>query len=153
VSTRLGSVRQTERHLPSDPPTADELASLAAAATEIIADNVPGEIRAGVQEAIAVAGTPTSLAAIDQRLVPYDPAKVHGYVLSFSTCERILAELAAVPVAERREIPGLHPERAPTIVAGAGILVAAMRSFGLREIETSEADILHGTALEALIDG
>ena len=85
--------------------------------------------------------------------MPYDPERVHGYVLSLEACERILAQLAAVPVAERREIPGLHPERAPTIVAGVAILVAAMREFGLREIETSEADILHGTALEGLVDG
>ena len=100
-----------------------------------------------------MAGTPTSLAAIDQHLEPYDPARVHGYVLTLEACERILAQLAAVPVEERREIPGLHPDRAPTIVAGAAILVAAMRAFGLREIETSEADILHGAALEGLIGG
>ncbi|MCA1678257.1 MAG: Ppx/GppA family phosphatase, partial [Actinobacteria bacterium] len=64
-------------------------------------------------------------------------------------CERMLAMLAALPLEERRAVRGLHPERAPTIVAGAAILVEAMRSFGLESVETSEADILHGAALAA----
>jgi exopolyphosphatase / guanosine-5'-triphosphate,3'-diphosphate pyrophosphatase len=103
-----------------------------------------------VTGAIAVAGTATSLAAIDQQLEPYDPERVHGYVLECAAAERILAELAAVPLEERRKVQGLHPQRAPTIVAGAAILVEAMRAFGLDEVETSEADILHGAALDAV---
>jgi exopolyphosphatase / guanosine-5'-triphosphate,3'-diphosphate pyrophosphatase len=153
VSTRLGSVRQTERHLTDDPPTPEELAALGAAATEIIEDNVPAEILTAVDHAIAVAGTPTSIAAIDQALDPYDPAKVHGYPLPLPVCEGILERLAALPVAQRREVVGLHPERAPTIVAGVAILVEAMRAFGLEAVETSEADILQGAALQAFSAG
>ena len=67
---------------------------------------------------IAVAGTATSVAAIDQELDPYDPERVHGYELQLAACERVLAMLAALPEAERREVTGLHPDRAPTIVAG-----------------------------------
>jgi len=52
-----------------------------------------------------------------------------------------------VPLAERVEIPGLHPDRAPTIVAGVVILVEVMRAFGLEEITVSEHDILYGTAI------
>ena len=96
-----------------------------------------------------MAGTATSLAAIDQELDPYDSAKVHGYQVSLAAAERILAMLAALPLGERRQVPGLHPDRAPTIVAGVAILVESIRAFGLDEIEVSEADILHGAALDA----
>ena len=60
-----------------------------------------------------------------------------------------LERLAALPLAERREVPGLEPERAPVIVAGAAILLEVMRYLGLREIEVSERDLLDGAALEA----
>ena len=82
MSTRLGSVRQTERHIRSDPPRAEELAALAEGTAAVIAGGVPrGRARATSDAGIAVAGTATSLAAIDQRLDPYDPARVHGYQL------------------------------------------------------------------------
>ena len=57
--------------------------------------------------------------------------------------------LASLPLAERREVTGLHPDRAPTIVAGATILARSLHAFGLQEVEVSEADILHGAALDA----
>lgn len=148
ISTRLGSVRQTERNLHHDPPRHGELEALADEAAATIAEAVPPDIRAAVERGIAVAGTPTSLAAIDQELDPYDPERVDGYRLGIGTVERILALLAVKDVDERREVVGLHPDRAPTIVAGVGILLEAMRLFGLREIEVSEADILEGAALE-----
>jgi exopolyphosphatase / guanosine-5'-triphosphate,3'-diphosphate pyrophosphatase len=149
VSTRMGSVRHTERHLQSDPPTAAELASLAEDARAIVAADVPGEVREGVDQGIAVAGTATTLAAIAQELDPYDPEKVHGYRVGRGTVERIVSQLAALTVEARRRVTGLHPDRAPTIVAGAVILLESMRSFGLDEIEVSESDILHGAALAA----
>jgi exopolyphosphatase / guanosine-5'-triphosphate,3'-diphosphate pyrophosphatase len=147
VSTRMGSVRHTERHLHGDPPAAAELDALAKDARAIVEAEVPAEVRAGVGAGIAVAGTATSLAAIDQQLDPYDPAQVHGYVLSAERCEALVARLAALTVAQRRELAGLHPDRAPTIVAGAAILLESMRAFGLDAIEISETDILHGAAL------
>jgi exopolyphosphatase/guanosine-5'-triphosphate,3'-diphosphate pyrophosphatase len=153
VSTRLGSVRQTERHLAGDPPGHDELEALAREANRIGAEAVPQSVRAEVSTGIAVAGTPTSLAAIDQELDPYDPARVHGYRLGLATCERILAMLALLPVGQRREVTGLHPDRAPTIVAGVAILVEAMRLFGLEQIEVSETDILDGAALAVASGG
>jgi exopolyphosphatase / guanosine-5'-triphosphate,3'-diphosphate pyrophosphatase len=149
VSTRMGSVRHTERHLKSDPPTADEMAALAEDARAIVAAEVRAEVRERVEEGIAVAGTATTLAAIAQELDPYDPEKVHGYRVGLGTCERIVAQLAALTVAARRRVTGLHPDRAPTIVAGAVILLESMRCFELDEIEVSEADILHGAALAA----
>jgi len=153
VSTRMGSVRQTERHIRDDPPPSDQVASLSDEATAIIQADVPDEVRARVSAGIAVAGTATSLAAIDQTLDPYDPERVHGYRLTLAAGERLLAELAVLPLERRRQVTGLHPDRAPTIVAGAAILLEAMRSFGLEEVEVSEADILHGAAIDAAAGG
>jgi exopolyphosphatase / guanosine-5'-triphosphate,3'-diphosphate pyrophosphatase len=149
VSTRMGSVRHTERHLHTDPPTAAELSALGEDARTIVEADVPADVRARVQEGIAVAGTATSLAAIDQELDPYDPDRVHGYRLTRAACEGILARLAGLTVEERRHVKGLHPDRAPTIVAGAGILLESVRSFDLDGVEISENDILHGAALAA----
>jgi exopolyphosphatase/guanosine-5'-triphosphate,3'-diphosphate pyrophosphatase len=147
VSTQAGVVRQSERHLHSDPPGAAELDTLAEDLKAIIAAAIPGPQRRAVTRAIGVAGTATSLAAIAQRLEPYDPAKVQGYVVSAAERDRILAELAAVPLEVRRQIPGLDPARAPTIVAGIVILREVMDLFGLDAFEVSEHDILRGAAL------
>jgi exopolyphosphatase/guanosine-5'-triphosphate,3'-diphosphate pyrophosphatase len=116
---------------------------------ETLERSVPADVRAGTTRGIAVAGTPTSFAAIDMRLEPYDRGRVDGYRLSLAACKRILAALAAIPVSQRRRVRGLHPDRAPTIVAGGIILVETMKLFGLTEIEVSEHDILEGAALEA----
>jgi exopolyphosphatase/guanosine-5'-triphosphate,3'-diphosphate pyrophosphatase len=149
VSTQAGSVRQTERHIDSDPPDPSEVEELAADVRGIIEAQAPADVRSGVRDGVAVAGTPTSLAAIDQRLDPYDSAKVHGYRLELEACEQILGMLTALPEPERRKVIGLHPDRAPTIVAGAVILVESMRAFGLDSIEVGEHDILYGMALSA----
>jgi exopolyphosphatase / guanosine-5'-triphosphate,3'-diphosphate pyrophosphatase len=147
VSTDIGSVRLTERFLPSDPPTEDELDALAAAIRSVLAEQVPDSLTAG--QAIGVAGTVTSLAALDLGLVEYDADRVHGHKLGDAAVKAQLERLAALPLAERREVPGLEPERAPVIVAGAVILREVMRHFGLPAVEASERDILHGAALEA----
>ena len=149
VSTQIGVVRLSERHLHDDPPTADQLAALAADAREGFAGAIPAEVRGGVDAMIAVAGTATSMAAIDQALEPYDPRRVDGYVISLDACRAIGARLAAVPESERRHTPGLHPDRAPTIVAGSILIAEAMSAFGLAAAEVSEHDILHGVALDA----
>jgi exopolyphosphatase / guanosine-5'-triphosphate,3'-diphosphate pyrophosphatase len=149
VSTSAGSVRQTERHLTDDPPTDDQLSAVAGEVAAIIEAELPREVRREAAAGIAVAGTATQLAAVDQRLEEYDPERVHGYRLDRYAVEEILEHLASLPLAERREIVGLHPARAPTIVAGALILAEAMQAFDFDWIETSEADILHGAALDA----
>jgi exopolyphosphatase/guanosine-5'-triphosphate,3'-diphosphate pyrophosphatase len=147
TSLQAGVVRHTERHLSSDPPTALELESLADDARGVIETVLDGAPAAA--KGIAVAGTPTSLAAIEMALDPYDPERVHGHVLALPSIQRMLSQLASVPLAERVTIPGLHPDRAPTIVAGVVILVEAMRAFDLDEIAVSEHDILYGTAIFA----
>jgi exopolyphosphatase / guanosine-5'-triphosphate,3'-diphosphate pyrophosphatase len=150
TSTQAGVVRQSERHLHSDPPTPAELDGLAAEVRAIIADAVPAEVRERTTGGIAVAGTATQLAAIDQKLEPYDAEKVHGHRLTLERCETLLRQLASVPEEERRRTPGLDPNRAPTIVAGAAMLAEGIRAFGLDAIEVSEHDILRGTVLETV---
>jgi exopolyphosphatase/guanosine-5'-triphosphate,3'-diphosphate pyrophosphatase len=147
VSTQAGVVRQTERHIHHDPPLADELEVMGQEVAGIIRDAVPAQLRSRVTQAIAVAGTATSAAAIAQALDPYDPDKVHGYVLDASELDDMLARLAAITDDERRHVPGLHPDRAPTIVAGIVLLREALRAFGLDRFEVSEHDILRGAAL------
>jgi exopolyphosphatase / guanosine-5'-triphosphate,3'-diphosphate pyrophosphatase len=147
VSTQAGVVRQTERHIGYDPPEPGELEELAADVASIIEDAVPDQERADVRRAIAVAGTATSLAAIDQELDPYDPERVQGYSLTREACERILERLAAIPLKQRRQVAGLHPDRAPTIVAGAVILREVLTVFALDRVEVSEHDILRGAAI------
>ncbi len=149
VSTRAGSVRHTERHLTADPPPPDQVEAIRAEVRKIFDEGVPPDTRDAIERGIAVAGTATSLAAIDQELDPYDRERVHGYALELDACERMLAMLAELPLAQRREVPGLHPDRAPTIVAGAVILVEAMRACGLDSMTASEHDILHGAAIRA----
>jgi exopolyphosphatase / guanosine-5'-triphosphate,3'-diphosphate pyrophosphatase len=149
VSLQAGTIRQSERHLTSDPPDPHELEDLAADIRNLVERAIAAQPEGRPVHAIAVAGTPTSLAAIDQELEPYDPDRVHGYHLGMQRVQRMLSRLSSLPLAERLRVPGLHPGRAPTIVAGTVILVQVMRAFGLQEIEVSELDILHGSALSA----
>jgi exopolyphosphatase / guanosine-5'-triphosphate,3'-diphosphate pyrophosphatase len=148
ASLQAGVVRHTERHISGDPPTAVELEALAGDVRVLIDDALAGQGGVRASAGIAVAGTPTSLAAVELGLEPYDPARVHGHVLSLETIQHLLSQFASAPLAERAAIPGLHPDRAPTIISGCVILIEAMRAFDLERIEVSEHDILYGMVLE-----
>jgi exopolyphosphatase / guanosine-5'-triphosphate,3'-diphosphate pyrophosphatase len=147
ISLQAGVVRMSERHIDSDPPEPEQLQQLAADVQRTFLDGLPKQERDPVRRGIAVAGTATSAAAIDQELDPYDPARVDGYALTLGTVEMLLARLADMDEARRRTVVGLHPDRAPTIVAGMIVLGEAMRAFELEEVEVSEHDILQGGAL------
>ena len=96
TSTQAGVVRQSERHLRRDPPAAAELAALRDEVRGIFLHAVDPATRTLPEQAIAVAGTATSLASIDQKLDPYDASRVHGYRLSRERCLELLDELAAL---------------------------------------------------------
>lgn len=147
VSVQAGVLRMTERHIHTDPPLPGELQALAADVQTVFLQGLPPEQRKLPTSGIAVAGTATSAAAIDQELDPYDPEKVHGYELSLATVELLIARLADMTEARRKTVVGLHPDRAPTIVAGMILLAEAMRAFDLDKVEVSEHDILRGGAL------
>jgi exopolyphosphatase/guanosine-5'-triphosphate,3'-diphosphate pyrophosphatase len=145
ASLDLGSVRYTERYIHTDPPGSTELEACAAAVRAILEERV--QVRADA--AVGVAGTVTTLAALDLGLGSYDRKRVHGHRLTLEGTRRQLARLAALTLDERREVPALDPERAPVIVAGAVILTEILAFFGLDAIEVSEHDILDGIALAA----
>jgi len=149
TSLQAGVVRHTERILTGDPPGSAELESLARDIEKLVQASLEGVDLPPIQRAIAVAGTPSSLAAIDLELVPYDPKAVEGHRLPLRTVQWWLSRLASMPLAERQQVPGLHPDRAQAIVAGVVILIEIMRNFDLLEVEVSEHDILYGCAITA----
>jgi len=135
TSLPMGSVRFTERH-------GEDVATLEAAARELLPELQP-------TTAIGVAGTITTLAALDLGLPEYDRKRVHGHALTRAGARAQLERLAALPLEERKRVPALEPERAPVIVAGAAILVAILDAYGLDAITASERGLLHGAALAA----
>lgn len=147
VSTQNGVVRHTERHIAHDPPAPAEIEALAEDVRADLAQRVPDAVRRQAEEIVAVAGTATSGAAIDLALDPYDSARVEGHVLTRAGIEAMLTRLAAVPLDERRTVAGLHPDRAPTILAGMVILLEVIDAFGLDRVTVSDRDILWGVAI------
>ena len=150
ISVQIGSVRLTERVAPADPPTEDELRAFAR-----IADGELARVEAEVpvteaRRLVAVAGTATTLQACALGLERYDPDLIHRSTLTLGDAERTVAELAAMTNEERAAIPVMPKGRGDVIVAGATILVAALRRFGFAEALISETDILDGLAFELL---
>jgi exopolyphosphatase/guanosine-5'-triphosphate,3'-diphosphate pyrophosphatase len=145
ASLDIGCVRMSERHLHADPPSPGELEALRAEATAAL----PGRLTDAARGLVGVAGTVTTLATIDMGLEVELPEVIDGHRLAGDTVERLLAELAALPLERRRLVRGLMPQRAPTIVAGAVILSAVVRATGADAVVVSERDILHGAALAA----
>jgi exopolyphosphatase / guanosine-5'-triphosphate,3'-diphosphate pyrophosphatase len=145
ISVDTGSVRITEQYLHSDPPQPEELSEAVSVVRAHLAD-VEQEIPA-VREAatlIGLAGTITTVAAVELGLVEYDRAEIHHFRLSRSVAEEVFRTLATEPAEQRRHNPGLEPGRVDVIVGGTLILVTTMRTFDFNEVLVSEADILDG---------
>ncbi|HZN42886.1 MAG TPA: DUF501 domain-containing protein [Actinomycetota bacterium] len=149
ISTQIGSVRLTERVGPSDPPTDADLEAFRAGASAEL-EAAEAHLPVGARTFVAVAGTATTLQACALGLGRYDPDLIHRSTLSRAEAERTLRGLAAMTNRERAAIPVMPPGRGDVIVAGAAILVEAMRRFGFEEALVSETDILDGLALELL---
>jgi exopolyphosphatase/guanosine-5'-triphosphate,3'-diphosphate pyrophosphatase len=133
----LGCVRLTER-FPDDPEGAAEFARTTLDPVEL-----------DVRQAVGVAGTITQLATLDLGLEREEPDRVHGHTLTTDAVASLLERLARMSVEEIRRERGMHPDRAPVIVAGTVVVVETLRRFGLEELEVSERDIMHGAALAA----
>ena len=144
TSMQVGVVRHGERHLRDDPPTPAQLDALAADVRATVAAARPPEL--DVRELVAVAGTATSCASIDLGLEVYDTRRIEGHVLDRATLKAQRDRLAALPLEQRRQVPGLHPDRAPVIVPGILILLEVLDAFGARTVIASDRDILHGAA-------
>ncbi len=143
----------TERHLVSDPPTADEVAAATRdvdAALDLAESVVPIE---GVATLVGLAGSVTTITAHLLRLAAYDPKRIH---LSRAAVADVLAacdDLLAMSRAQRAELPYLHPGRVDVIGAGAlvwrRVVERVVDRTGITEVVTSEHDILDGIALSA----
>jgi len=152
LSLDIGSVRLFERHVHSDPPAARELADIEADIERALASAGP-LARVHAHEPltlVGVAGTVTTLKALDLGLTAYDPARVHGAVLTLSAVESLCAKLASLPLAERTRLPGLEPKRADVIVAGALIVRDLLRRAGATQAIVSDRGVRFGL-LDALI--
>jgi exopolyphosphatase/guanosine-5'-triphosphate,3'-diphosphate pyrophosphatase len=144
ISMDIGSVRLHERHLHSDPPTADELAAcLADIEQHLDASGVPLE---RTRTAIGTSGTIKTLACGVLGLDTYDRAAFDGAVLSNADTSAFVDRLVAMTVEERRALPYMHPGRADVIDAGALIWSRVLARVPVPDHVVSEADILHGIA-------
>jgi exopolyphosphatase / guanosine-5'-triphosphate,3'-diphosphate pyrophosphatase len=143
VSVDIGSVRLTERFMHSDPPSPDEQQACA----EYVRSSLPPV--PDVETALGVAGTITTLAALDLGSADPHGLGTHGHRLTLGAVRTLRERLASLSLDERRRLPGLHPERAAVIVAGAILVEQVIDEYGLEALEVSERDILHGAALAA----
>ncbi|MFZ4584229.1 MAG: exopolyphosphatase [Acidimicrobiia bacterium] len=144
-SVDMGCVRITEQFLHSDPPAPEELANAIAAIRDHLADvqrAVPGAADAATL--VGLAGTVTTMAAVELGLPEYDAEKIHGFTLTKAAAEDVYRTLATESSAERAHNPGLEPGRVDVIVGGATVAVTILRTLGFDEMRVSEADILDG---------
>jgi exopolyphosphatase/guanosine-5'-triphosphate,3'-diphosphate pyrophosphatase len=142
-SLDVGSVRITESELHHDPPQPEELTN----ALGIVSDHLDDVLRelpsmADARTIVGVAGTITTIAAVELGLATYDRTKVHHFRLTREAAEDVFRTLATEPLAARIHNPGLQPERADIIVGGCVILVGLLRKFGHRSLLVSESDLL-----------
>jgi exopolyphosphatase/guanosine-5'-triphosphate,3'-diphosphate pyrophosphatase len=143
-SFQVGAVRLTERVAPPDPPGAEGLAALRAAAAEALAGAPALLGDAGPARLVALAGTVTTLAAVAQALPAYDAGRVHGAELSRADLEALVARLAALDTPARAALPGMEPKRADVIVAGGAIVLEALRLLGFDRLTVSDRGVRWG---------
>ncbi|MBV8692466.1 MAG: Ppx/GppA family phosphatase [Actinobacteria bacterium] len=151
VSTDMGCVRLTEKFLHGDPPEPEELANAIGVVRDIL-DEVRRDVPA-IDEAkrfVGLAGTVTTMAAVEIGLAEYDHDRIHHFVLTHDAAEDVFRTLATEPRSRRIHNPGLEEARADVIVGGAIVLVTIMRHFDFDECLVSEADILDGLIMSQL---
>lgn len=146
VSVDLGVVRCHGGSIAGDPPGAGPAGALRSEVRRAIVERVTALPRDGAL--IGVAGTITSLAAID--IGRHDPRLVDGHLLSRDRLEALMVTLSELPLRRRRQMPGLHPDRAPVIVVGAAIALGAMDALEAERLTASERDLLDGVAAAVL---
>jgi len=148
-SVDVGCVRLTERCLPDDPPTAEQVAKARAVAAEILADAFAAVPMQDVRTWVGVSGTVTTLSALALGLPDYDADAVHLSRLSLPDLHRVTAELLAMPRDRRAALGPMHAGRVDVIGGGALVVEELAREFaraGCTELVVSEHDILDGIA-------
>lgn len=143
TSLDIGSVRLFERHVRHDPPLSEELAKVEADIDRALAGVArPPE----GSTLVGVAGTVTTLVAIELGLSHYDPARVHGRRLSRPTVAELAERLRRSTLAERQALAGLEPKRADVIVVGAAIVQRVLEWAGCPELVVSDRGVRWGLA-------
>jgi len=146
-SIDVGCVRVTEKWLHSDPPAPEELSNAVSAVRDELTDVERAIPKIGdAATLVGLAGTITTVAAIEQGLPEYDRDRIHHFRLTRAAAEDVFRTLATEPAAVRRHNPGLEAGRVDVIVGGAVVLVGILRAFDISEVLVSEADILDGLA-------
>src|SRR5262245_31673883 len=143
-SVPIGAVRLTERYLESDPPAIGEVLRLD---DKIDRELAALDLPAGAP-VIATAGTATTMAAVSLGLTTYDPDKVTGHRLSPEEIDQLRQRLFAATTAQRREMPGIEPQRADVIAAGVAIYHRVMHRIGSPVLITCDRGIRWGLAYE-----
>jgi exopolyphosphatase/guanosine-5'-triphosphate,3'-diphosphate pyrophosphatase len=150
-SMDVGCVRLTERHLVHDPPTPDEIAD----ATTLIDTEIDRAMKAIPRlshlrpggRLIGLAGTVSTLMALELGLVAYDRERIHHGRLTRAMVVRWCNLLAAEPSAARAARPGMLDGRQDVIVGGALVLRQVMDRLAFDASLVSEADILDGLVM------
>jgi exopolyphosphatase/guanosine-5'-triphosphate,3'-diphosphate pyrophosphatase len=152
ISIDLGSVRLTEQFLHSDPVQAQECATMAGA----IERELTGLPNSWLTVAfpltlVGIAGTFTTLSAVEKKLLRYVHGEVHGSGLTLGEVRRQTALFQSKTIAERRLIPGLEPERADVILAGAYLIERIMSRFRAEQVIVSDQGVRYGLLHERLV--
>lgn len=142
-SLDIGAVRLTEMFITAHPVAALEREQMERFISEKITTSVAAQ--SGSRKIIAVAGTPTTLATLDQGL-GYESAQVDGYLLPVVRIQYWVDRLATMTVAERQKLAGMDAKRADVIVAGASILLRVALALGADEVEVSIRGLRYGLA-------
>ncbi len=151
VSLDIGCVRVTERFLAHDPPEPAEISAARAFVRGVVDEALVRIPALGVpRRMVGVAGTISTLAALELGLERYDSEKVHLATLSKDAVARWLEVLASETGEQRRSRGAIEAGRADVIVGGAAVLVEVMAALGFDELVHSEHDILDGIAGELL---
>jgi exopolyphosphatase/guanosine-5'-triphosphate,3'-diphosphate pyrophosphatase len=145
TSLDVGSVRLSERHVESDPPSATEMSAVRAFVDDQLRSVAPPE---SIPTLVGMAGTVTTLAAVARGIDPYDPEKVHGMRLGAREIAETSRRLTRLPLAERKIVRGLQPKRADIIPVGAAIVEAVVDWARAREIVVSDRGVRWGLALD-----
>jgi len=145
VSLNIGSVRLFERHVRSDPPSADEMQRVE---QDIFAELGTAPKFETSSTLVGVAGTVTQLAAVEHEIAPYDATRVHGSTLARAVVERLAARLASLPLEARKALRGMEPSRADVIVVGSAITRAVLQWSGAEQLFVSDRGVRWGLASE-----
>lgn len=141
VSLDVGAVRLTERF-------GTDVSAVSAMREAVLAAIEKSKFRADgfSRRVIGVAGTPTTLAAVDLGLKTFDSERVHGHRFTLTAIENWIARLAPMSIEQRRALTGMEPKRADVIVAGLICLAEGLRALNEHELRVSTRGLRYGVA-------